>query len=266
VRRGRGLERLILAVVAFDLLFLALPTLVIVVASFTAGRIVAFPPEGFSLRWYQAILEKRAFVDAFLRSAYVATVCTLISLPAGTLAAIALARWRLRHALAWQLYLLLPFTIPLVVSGLGMMLLFGRLGMLGMLWPVGLALTVINLPFMIWGVAACVNRLDPDLEAAAANLGAPPLHAFVTVTLPAVMPGIVTGGLLMFILAFNEFIVSLMLVDARTVTLPVLMYNSIRSTITPDLAALSVVYILIAAVTVWLLDRLVGLETFLRAR
>jgi putative spermidine/putrescine transport system permease protein len=77
---------------------------------------------------------------------------------------------------------------------------------------------------------------------------------------------VITGGLLMFILALNEFIVSLLLVDARIVTLPVLMYNSIRAIITPDLAALSVVYIAIAAVSIWLLDRLVGLEIFLKSK
>jgi putative spermidine/putrescine transport system permease protein len=161
---------------------------------------------------------------------------------------------------------LLPFTVPLIVSGLGLMLIFGELGWLGSLWPVGLACCIINLPFMTWAVAASVNNLDPDLEHAAANLGASPLTAFFTVTLPAVMPGVITGALLMFILALNEFIVSLLLVDARIVTLPVLMYNSIRAIITPDLAAVSVVYIAIAAVSIWLIDRVVGLELFLRSR
>ena len=70
----------------------------------------------------------------------------------------------------------------------------------------------------------------------------------------------------MFILAVNEFLVSLMLVDARTVTLPVLVYNAIRSIITPDLAAVSVVYVVLAAVAIWLLDRLVGLEMFLKSK
>ena len=98
------------------------------------------------------------------------------------------------------------------------------------------------------------------------NCGAPPTHAFFTVTLPAVMPGVITGGLIMFVLAVNEFLVSLMLVDARTVTLPVLVYNAIRSVITPDLAAVSVVYIALGAAAIWLLDRLVGLEIFLRSR
>ena len=129
-----------------------------------------------------------------------------------------------------------------------------------------MALCVINLPFMIWAVSASANALDSELENAAANCGAPPVVVFFTVTLPAVMPGVITGALLMFILAFNEFLVSLFLVDSRIVTLPVQIYNSIRSVITPDLAAVSVVYILIAVLAVWLLDRLVGLEIFLRSK
>lgn len=262
----RGKRLLIGAVVAFDLVFLALPTVIILAASFTGGSIVRFPPEGFSLRWYAELLSGGAFLDAFGRSFLVATVSTLIAVPAGTLAALALARWRFRTAGLIRLWLLLPFTIPLVVSGLGMMVLFGEIGILGSLWPVGLAACIINLPFMLWAVSASVNHLDPELENAAANLGAAPLHRFVTVTIPAVMPGIVTGGLLMFILAFNEFLVSLMLTDARIVTLPVQIYTSIRAIITPDLAAVSAIYVLVALLAVWLLDRLVGLDLFLRSR
>ncbi len=80
------------------------------------------------------------------------------------------------------------------------------------------------------------------------------------------MPGVITGALLMFILAFNEFLVSLFLTDARIVTLPVSIYNSIRSVITPDLAAVSAVYIIIAFIAVLLLDKLVGLELFLKSK
>lgn len=253
-------------IVGFNLVTLALPTVVILLASFTSGEIIQFPPDGFSLRWYVSLLEQADFRRAFGRSLYVATLCTLISLPLGTLAALAMVRYRIRFPTLWQVYFLLPFTIPLIVSGLGLMLVFGEWRILGQLWPLGVATCVINLPFMIWAVSASVNALDPDLENAAANCGAPPLQCFLTVTLPAVMPGVITGGLLMFILAFNEFLVSLLLVDARIVTLPVKIYNAIRSIITPDLAAVSVVYILVAVVAILLLDRLVGLDIFLRSK
>jgi putative spermidine/putrescine transport system permease protein len=265
MRRG-VVPGLLLAIAVADLVFLALPTLVVLIASFTPGSIVSFPPDGFSLRWYAHLAGKPDFLAALWRSIQVGLICTLLAIPAGTLAALALARFRIRHAVPLQLYLLLPFTVPLVVSGVGLMLVFGPLGWLGRVWPVGVACCVVNLPFMIWAVAAAANHLDPDLELAAQNCGAPPTHAFFTVTLPALTPGIVTGALVMFILAVNEFLVSLMLVDARTVTLPVLVYNAIRSTITPDLAAVSVNYVVLAAAVIGLLDRKVGLDLFLKSK
>lgn len=265
--RGPLSKRVVLwGVVWFGIVILSMPTIIVIGASLTAGEMVQFPPDGLSLRWYGRLLEMDGFRDAFLRTLYVSIVCTLISLPAGTLAALASVRYRLRMQAGIQVYLLLPFTIPLVVSGLSLMILYGELRVLGSLWPIGLALCIINLPFMIWSVSASVNELDPEIENAAANCGAPPVQAFLTVTLPAVMPGVITGALLMFILAFNEFLVSLFLTDSRTVTLPVQIYNSIRGVITPDLAAVSVVYIVIALAAIWLLDRLVGLEIFLRSK
>lgn len=266
MRSARGKAWFIWLVTGFCVVTLSLPTLIIIGASFTSGEIVQFPPKGVSLRWYAKLFEMDAFQAAFWRTLYVSLVCTAVSVPVGVLAALATVRYRLRFRSAVQVYLLLPFTIPLVVSGIGMMVFFGDIRILGALWPVGVGLCVINLPFMIWAVSASASALDPELENAAANCGAPPLQVFFTVTLPAVTPGVITGALLMFILAFNEFLVSLFLTDSRTVTLPVQIYNSIRSVITPDLAAVSVVYIVIAVITVWILDRLVGLEIFLKSR
>ncbi|MGN8116711.1 ABC transporter permease [Labrys sp. 22185] len=248
------------------LVMLSAPTIVVLGASFTAGNIITFPPEGLSLRWYGAIAQASDLRQAFLRSLIVATICTLIAVPVGTLAGIALAKYKVRFERSIQVYLLLPFTIPLIGSGIGMMLVFGNLGVLGRLWPVGIACCVINLPFMIWAVTASASNLSPDLELAAANCGAPPLQRFLYITLPAVLPGVITGSLLMFILALNEFLVSLLLVDARSVTLPVQIYNSIRSIITPDLAAISVVFIACAGLAIALLDRLVGLDIFLKSK
>lgn len=264
---GARSKKLVLwSLVWVSIITLSLPTLIIVGASFTSGELIRFPPEGLSLRWYKALWELDDFRQALWRSLAVSVICTVISIPVGTLAAVATTRYRLHFQKTIQVYLLLPFTIPLVVSGISMMIFFGEIRILGNLWPVGVALSVINIPFMIWSVSASVNALDPELENAAMNCGAPPVQAFLTVTLPAVTPGVITGSLLMFILAFNEFLVSLFLTDSRTVTLPVQIYNSIRSVITPDLAAVSVLYIVIALAAICLLDRLVGLEIFLRSK
>lgn len=260
-------QRLVVwAMVWTSLVVLSLPTLVVLGASFTNGEMIAFPPEGLSLRWYGKIALARDLRSAFARSLVVALICTAVALPVGTLAGIGLSRFRLRFGGAVQIYLLLPFTVPLIGSGIGLMLVFGQWGLLGSLWPVGVACAVVNLPFMIWAVTASAASLDPDLELAAASCGAGRVQTFLHVTLPAVMPGVITGSLLMFILAMNEFLVSLLLTDARTVTLPVQIYNSIRSIITPDLAAVSVIFIAVAGLAIALLDRLVGLEIFLRSK
>lgn len=263
---ARGKAVFLWTLVGISILTLSAPTFVILGASLTAGNIIAFPPDGLSLKWYAAVAQATDLREAFFRSLYVAAVCTVVAIPAGTLAGVALAKYQVRFEKTIQITLLLPFTVPLIGSGIGLMLIFGSAGVLGRLWPVGIALCVINLPFMIWAVTASANGLDPDLEHAAANCGAPPLQTFLLVTLPAVAPGVITGSLLMFILALNEFLVSLLLVDARIVTLPVQIYNSIRSIITPDLAVISVVFIACAALAIGLLDRLVGLDIFLKSK
>lgn len=254
------------SIICFSIVILSVPTIIVVGASFTAGNIIAFPPQGLSVKWYEKIALARDLRQAFGRSLIVSLICLAVSLPVGTLAGIALTRYRLNFANALQIYLLLPFTIPLIGSGIGMMLVFGGWGMLGSLWPVGVACAVINLPFVIWSVASSAAAIDGDLELAAANCGAGRIETFLHVTLPGVMPGVITGGLLMFVLAMTEFLVSLLLTDSRTVTLPVQVYNNVRSIITPDLAAVSSIFVVIALAAVWLLDRLVGLEIFLKSK
>lgn len=266
MNRSRTQTIIFSLIVALSILTLSAPTLVVLGASFTSGNMIDFPPDGFSLKWYSAILGERDLREAFVRSVIVACICVLVSLPSGTLAGIALAKYRIKAGNAIQTYLLLPFTIPLIGSGIGLMLFFGQAGILGNLWPIGIATAVINLPFMIWAVSSSAASLDPDLELAALSCGAGPVQTFFNVTLPAVTPGVITGSLLMFILSLNEFLVSLLLVDARIVTLPVQIYNSIRSIITPDLAAVSVVFIAVATLAIIALDKLVGLEIFLKSK
>ncbi|MBZ0261881.1 MAG: ABC transporter permease [Hyphomicrobiales bacterium] len=254
------------SVTLFCVVFLTIPTLIVIATSFTSSDAIRFPPEGFSLQWYAELLEASSIRRAFGRSLYVALICTLIAIPVGTLAALAMVKYRIKYLGAIRLYLLLPFTMPLVVSGICLLILYGHMNILDQLWPVGVALCIINLPFMIWAVAASANALDADVEYAAASLGAPPVQTFLFVTVPAVIPGVVTGSLLMFVLAMNEFVVSLLLVSKRTMTLPVEVFLSIRSSVTPDLAALATIYVLVSVIAIIVLDRLIGLETFLKSK
>ena len=152
--------------------------------------------------------------------------------------------------------------IPVLII---LLIIFGETKVIGQLWTVGLALAIINIPFMIWSVTSRVNALNPELEAAAENLGAEELQRFLHVTVPSILPGVITGSLIMFVLGLNEFIVSLIITTTNTVTLPVQLYTAIRSSISPLIAAVASIYILVAFVTVFLADRLVGLDEFLKS-
>lgn len=165
--------------VVISIVTLSAPTFVVLGASFTSGNIIQFPPQGFSLKWYGKIIGEQDLREAFIRSLQVAIICVLVSLPTGTLAGIALAKYRIKGSAAIQTYLLLPFTIPLIGSGIGLMLFFGEVRILGSLWPVGIATSVINLPFMIWAVSSSAAGLDPDIELAAESCGAGPVQTFL---------------------------------------------------------------------------------------
>jgi putative spermidine/putrescine transport system permease protein len=255
----------IAAFAVFEFVFLVLPSLIILVVSLGSNQIITFPPTDLSLKWYLGLLDQGEYVTPFVNSILVATVCTVISIPIGLTTALGLNRYDIRFEHGIQLYLLLPFTVPLVVSGFILLILFGRLGWIGDLWAVGLALTIINIPFMIWSVASSVNGFDPTLEKAAQSLGAEEIQTFRHVTLPSLMPGVISGALMMFLLALNEFIVSLIITTADTETLPVAIYSAIRGNISPQIAAVSSIYVFVAIVAIVLADRLVGLDRFLHS-
>ncbi len=240
-----------------------IPTVIVLIASLEGGNIVRFPPSSLSLQWYLQVPAEEQFITGLWRSLFVATFSTSLGIPVGILTALGLIRYEIAFSKYLQIYLLLPFTVPLVVSGVILLILFGELGWLGRVWPVGLALTIINMPFMIWAVASRVNALDRNLENAAKSLGAEEVATFRYVTLPAILPGVITGGLIMFVLGLNEFLVSLIITTTNSVTLPVLIYTEIRSNVSPLIAAVASLYVFIAFAVVLLTDKLIGLDELL---
>jgi len=257
-----------LTVAALTLLvaaFLLLPSALMALSALSAGNILTFPPQGLSLRWFAELAGNRAIRGALANSAEVSLLATVIAALAGTPASVALARlpWSLRPLM--DLFLLLPFIIPAVVTAVGFMTVFGAAGLLGNLPALSVALAAFNLPFMIAAVSATAARLDPHLDEAASSCGAPPVERFLTVTLPTLLPGVISGALLLFVLTFNEYVVSSFMVDVHSMTLPVQVFNSGRGATTPLLAAISVLYFAISLVAIWAVDRLAGIEAFFRS-
>jgi len=249
---------------SFTILFLIFPTIIIFIGSLTEGSVIEFPPKEFTLRWYPAAFISDWFIKGLTNSLIAAGFCTLLSIPVGALTSYGLLRYRIKARNIIQVYLLLPFTVPLVVQGASLLFVYARTGLVGNILGVGFALMEINLPFMIWSVTSCVNAMDPNLENAAMSLGAEEIQTFFYVTLPSLMPGILSGSLLMFILGLNEFVTSLIVVTLDIATLPVLLYTQIKTVISPVAAAVSIIYSLVAVAAIFILDKVIGLKNYLR--
>lgn len=261
--RERGTGTYIALFSSAALLFVALPTLIVLAASFSADQVLDFPPSGVSLAPYAEMLTHSDIRSALLRSIIVGVESVVLSVAVGVIGALGLFRYRVRLRPLMVGFLTLGFSAPLVVSGLAFLVLFIRLGAYGSLWSTAVAVTVVNLPFMLFAVAASVVNLRNEQLEAAATLGADPAEAFVFVTIPSLMPGILTGSILMFVFGITEFLVSLTLSTVFNQTLPVIMFGSLRGAVSPMLAAAGGVYIAIAFLVVFTISRLRSLEGFL---
>lgn len=226
--------------------FLVVPTLIVVVASFTTGATIVFPPHGFTIHSYTTLLTQPDVRRPVVDSLFVGVLSVLIALLAGVPATLALYRHRLRARVVLNAFLALGFSTPLIVSAIGFLLLFTQLRVLNHLTAVALAVAIVNLPFMLWSVAAAIGAHNPELEEAAATLGAEEVQQFVFVTLPSLASGIILGSFLMFVFGITEFLVSFILVNVNDMTLPVYMFGSLRQTLSPILAAVGSLYIVVA--------------------
>lgn len=242
--------------------FLLAPGVFAAVIAFSADRFLTFPPPGLSLRWFAALWQNETLMGAMQRSAVLAAVVTLLALVLGVPAAYAIARLRFRGREAIFAALTAPLLLPTLVLGLGMLLVFFPFG-LAATWP-GLAIAhlAVTLPFVVRIMVTAFATLPPDLEDAAATLGATPFAVVRRITLPLALPGLVASAALAFLISFDEVVISLFIVGPRLSTLPVEMYRYVEGRADPLVAALAVVLIVLALAVVLLVERLIG---FMRA-
>lgn len=255
---GRWAGRLVVAVLVA---FLTFPTIVVIVASFNDTAILSFPPEAYSLRWYANALTYPQFQRAALNSLLVTVATALLALPLGVASVLALERARLPARAFWAAVLLSPLIIPGVVSGLGLLILGAALGLLQSRWLLVFAHVVIVLPFVIRSLWVSVANLDPNLERAAASLGAGPWRVFWWITLPLLKPGLFAALLFSVIVSLNEFVASLFISTRLTEILPVAMFTYVVNYTDPTIAALSTLFILGTFVSIFLADRLLDMSS-----
>jgi putative spermidine/putrescine transport system permease protein len=254
-------------VIAVVVLFAAsLPTLIVLISSFSSGSTLDFPPPGLSVHGYTDLLNDSVVRAALVRSVLVGLQSVLISLPIGMAAAFALNRYRVPGRSLLSAFLLLGFSSPLVVSGMGFLVLFTRLGLIGDLWPLSVAVVTVNFPFMLLAIMSSMDQLNPEFEEAAMTMGAEKVQTFLFVTLPGLMPGVLIGSILMFIFGMTEFLVSLIIATTANQTLPIVLFASLRGALKPRQAAAGGIYIWLALVVVFLMTRFRAIDQFLYRR
>jgi putative spermidine/putrescine transport system permease protein len=246
--------------------FLLCPTLVVTIAAFNAKSILAFPPESWSLRWFAKALAYDDFRSGFHNGLIVTLWASAITLIVGAAFAFVIDRYRFAGRAALEALLLSPLIIPHFTIGLGLLILTAQLGLGRGFVLVVVTHVILALPFVMRSVYVSLRNLDPRLELAAASLGASPGRVLLTVTLPLLLPGLVSGWLFAAILSFNEFTASLFVTVQRTQTLPVVMYNYVREFADPSMAAVSVLYIALTATLLIIANLFLGLGKVLNVQ
>lgn len=233
--------------------YLLAPTLVIIPMSFTEASILSFPPEGFSLRWYDQMLTRSEWSTGLRNSALVAVLTAILATLLGTLAALGMTRGRFPGRALLNGLALSPLIVPVVIIAIGMFSLFVQWRISGSIVGLVLAHTALALPFVIVNVATSLRTMDRNLELAAANLGATPARSFMRITLPIIFPGVMAGAIFAFITSWDEVVVAIFLTSARFRTLPVEMWEQVRQVVDPTVAAVSTTLLVVTTTLLLLL-------------
>lgn len=248
----------VLTVIVLGVIYV--PLALVVINSFNASITFAFPPQDFTLEWWRRAAGSGGVIDALVVSLKVAAVATLISLVLGTMAALALQRYRFFGRDQVSLLIILPIALPGIVTGIALNNAFKTL--LG--WDLGmLTIIVAHATFCIVtvfnNVIARLRRMGTNLEEASADLGASTFTTFRLVTFPVMRSALIAGGVLSFALSFDEIIVTTFTAGSQQKTLPIwILENLFRPNQGPIVNVVAVVLILLSVIPIWLSERLAG--------
>jgi len=238
-RRRPTTGPLVLLLALPGLLFLLLPILAVVPMSFTAGQVVEFPPEEWGLAAYRALFADPRWGQAIVFSLKVSAVAVVLSVVAAGFAAIGLSRRHMRGEALVTAVILAPLAMPVVVLALGTFQFFIQIQINGTLAGIALAHAVLGVPYVFLTVRAALSKLDMALVRSAMSLGAGTLDVLRWVYLPAILPALLSGALLVFVVSFDEVVVSLFLSGPGALTLPVKLLTEVQFNLSPTIMAVS---------------------------
>ena len=207
--------------------------------SFTPSEMLLPPKGDWSLRWYKEFFARSEWTDSLNHSFIVGALATAIALICGTTAAVAVSRHRFRGRQLLQSAVMLPLFIPALVLAMALLPVMRMIGLWGSFVSVALAHSLWGLPLVFLAVRGALEDMDPNLELASRGLGASGRQTFFMVTFPAILPAMGVGGLLAFIVSFNELVMALFLCTPAIETLPKVIWPNLRYTLSPLVAAAS---------------------------
>ena len=245
-------------------LLLILPTAVVVIVSFTSGFSLRFPPPGYSLKWYSALVDAWQLQFAASNSLKVAFGTTLLAVLLGVAAALAIARSQRWTARVLDSLFMSPLVLPALAFGLAALMFFTLIGVSVSPLTLVIGHTVVCVPYVVRTTVAALAQLNPALLESSASLGASRIYTFRRVTLPLIRPGILAGAFIAFMSSFDNVPVSLFLRDARTDMLPIRMWQDLEGKLDVTIAAVSGVLIVVTLVLMMVMERIAGLSRRLR--
>ncbi|XAH22582.1 ABC transporter permease subunit [Xylophilus sp. GW821-FHT01B05] len=250
--QSRGMYITVLLLLAF----LSVPTILMIPLSFSSGSGLNWPPQGFSLQWYQQMFESPLWMQAITRSLVIGIGAGLLSMLIGTPAAFLLARSQMRGKSLMLAFVLSPIIVPRMIIAVGMFYLFARIGLVGTLFGLILGHTVICVPYVVMTMMAVLRNYDTRLDLAAQSLGARPWQTLRHVTFPILRAGLLSSFLFAFATSFDELTISLFASGGLNSTLPKQFWDEVTLQISPVIAAVSTCLFVFVAALIWIADRL----------
>lgn len=262
-RRRKRIDLVAVVLGIYTVAFLAyilFPILAVVVVSFTQSTNVVFPLEGLSLKWYARIWEYKPFIQSLATSIVLAFLSAAIGALLGVPAALWVARSRSAWGQAIANLLLAPISIPAIVLGFALLYFVSGLALGISFTSLLIAHTVVAVPYVSRTVLAVYRAIPPDLEEAAAILGATRWQTLRYTTLPLIRPGIFAGGLFAVLISLDNLPLSYFFGSATTNTLPVVMLSYMQNQFDPSIAAISTVQMMIAVAVLLIVNRVYGID------
>jgi spermidine/putrescine transport system permease protein len=237
-------------------IFLYLPILVVMTFSFNTSKMnIVF--QGFTLKWYPAMFQNADLMSALGNTLIVAVSCVALSVFIGTLAAVGMFRYKFKGKSIVDSMLYIPIVIPEIVMGISLLAFYHILNITPGLLTLIIAHVTFSMPYVCITVRSRIAGYDMSVEEAAMDLGASRLHTLLKVTLPIIAPGIMSGAMLALTLSLDDVIVSFFTTGVNSVTLPIYIFNKVKTGVTPDVNALSTIIVLVTLL-VLVISQIIG--------